>query len=144
MGARGRNAGNSLSIVPQGDVVSIPRAKAPAHLTSEQKDLWIDIVNCLPAQHFSTENLPLLSAYCGHVVTEKKLSQLISKVEKSLDFEFIKEYDELLKMRERESRAISSLATRMRLSQQSIYEKDKKRGTIQANRRPWETDGEEA
>ena len=44
-------------------------------------------------------------------------------------------YDRLLAMHEREGKAASLLATRMRLTQQSQYDKTKKRQTI--TERPW-------
>ena len=47
-----------------------------------------------------------------------------------------KPMDRLLKMQEREGRAISALATRMRLTQQSTYDKSKKKPT--AALRPWD------
>ena len=145
MGSRGRRAGNALAVVPPGttpaDILSFPRAKAPAELTEEQQAEWTAIVAILPAQHFSKENLPLLAQYCRHIVSARKVAQLIAQTEKAKAVD-LDEYDKLLKMQERESRCSSSLATRMRFSQQSIYEKDKKRGTISASRKPWETDDE--
>jgi uncharacterized protein YicC (UPF0701 family) len=44
--------------------------------------------------------------------------------------------DRLLKMQEREGRAMSSLATRMRLTQQTSYDKTKPRPI--ATKPPWE------
>jgi hypothetical protein len=46
-------------------------------------------------------------------------------------------YDRLLKMQEREGRAISSLATRMRISQQSTMT-EKKRKPALTLPKPWE------
>lgn len=52
----------------------------------------------------------------------------------------VKEYAELLKMQERESRCIASLATRMRLSQQATVDKGRKKPPTQAGggRKLWE------
>ena len=55
------------------------------------------------------------------------------------DDEFkVGDYDLLLKMQEREGRALSSLATRMRMTQQTQYDKSKKRGSG-AVKKPWES-----
>ena len=135
MGARGRQAGNSLSIV-QGDVISIPRAKPPEELSEEERVEWRAITNRLPVDHFRTENLPLLIQYCQHIVRARKLAMLLHQEEsgpEKLDLEL---YDRLLKMQERESRTLASLATRMRFSQQSRY--SARKGRPPSGPKPWE------
>ena len=79
----------------------------------------------------------MLTAYCRHVVAQRRVAQLISQTEKlkRLDVQL---YNQLLAMQEREGRAISSLATRMRLSQQSTYAPDKAKGKRGLTRPPWE------
>ena len=49
----------------------------------------------------------------------------------------VKHYDRLLKMQEREGRAITSLATKMRISQQATLTKRADKGT-RGSRKPWE------
>ena len=48
--------------------------------------------------------------------------------------------DRLLKMQERESRAIATLATKMRLSQQSTYDKSKRKPLM--GKKPWQVESE--
>ena len=43
---------------------------------------------------------------------------------------FLCDYDRLLKMQEREGRAMSALATRMRLTQQSLVTRDRRKGGV--------------
>jgi len=91
----------------------------------------------------------MLTAYCRHVVSQRKVAQMIQAAETAMEREVnegtpraavllasSKTLDRLFKMQEREGRAISLLATRMRLSQQSTYDKSRKKGTTA--KRPWE------
>lgn len=141
MGKRGRGANRGLTIVPSadspGDVISFPRAKPPIELNEEEKVEWGAITKRLPAEHFRTENLPLLTQYCRHIVKARKVSMLLHQEESGpagLDLEL---YDRLLKMQERESRCLASLATKMRLSQQAVYSARKTRPTS-GPKPPWE------
>jgi hypothetical protein len=54
--------------------------------------------------------------YCWHIVAARRVAQLIAKTEKARSID-VGEYDQSLKMQEREGRAISSLAARMRAEQ---------------------------
>lgn len=137
MGARGRGAGRSLTAVPQGDVVSIPRAKPPEELTPEQKVIWHSIVNKLPADHFPPSTHLILAEYCRHAVTARRIAHLKNQIENAptLDME---EYCLLCKMAEAESRTLASLGTKMRMTQQSIYSARKGRGPTDLNPKPWE------
>lgn len=137
MGTRGRKAQQPLN------VVSIPRAGPPAELTKEQAEVWEQVVGSLPADWFTKGTYPLLVEYCRHVISARRVQQLIERAEQGdtdddgdryLDVE---EYDRLLKMAERESRIIASLAVKMRVSQSTQYDEKKKRGG--AKKPPWDT-----
>lgn len=78
----------------------------------------------------------MLAQYCRHIVASRRVAQLIADFEKREELN-IEDYDRLLKMQEREGRAISSLATRMRISQQATLDREKKKPTKSA-KRPWE------
>ena len=137
MSARGRQSTAAREIAHlAGSVASVQRPDAPYDLTDEQADEWRAIVNRLPADWFPREAWPLLAQHCRHVVNSRRVAQLIAAAEgaKSLDIE---EYDRLLKMQERESRCIASLATRMRISQQATYDKSRKKGSGGVSK-PWE------
>jgi hypothetical protein len=79
--------------------------------------------------------------YCRHTVSARRVSELIAGMEGSSDFD-LEAYDRLLKMQERESRAMSSLATRMRLTQHSTYDAKKKKGST-LTQKPWESTEDE-
>lgn len=133
MGTRGRRSIAALSVAGPVDVT--PRPDAPYDLTDEQADEWRAVVNRMPADWFQRETWPLLSQYCRHVVAARRLAQLVHAHETGSEFD-VGAYDKLLKMQEREGRAISSLATRMRLTQHSTYDPKKKK-PVEA-KRPWE------
>jgi hypothetical protein len=108
----------------------------PVGLSPEQAAEWRAVVNGLPADWFGRETEALLAQYCRHVVAARRVQELVASMEADGESFNIPDYDRLLKMQEREGRAISSLATKMRISQQTTYDKSKKK-TAQAHR-PWE------
>lgn len=135
MGNRGRRSAASLSVVSNGNVVAIHRPNPPEDLTSEQSDEWWAIVNRMPADWFLRESHGLLAQYCRHVVAARRVAKLVADCESApaLDLD---QYDQLLKMQEREGRALSSLATRMRISQHSSFAHTKTRGQVIED--PWD------
>lgn len=136
MGTRGRKSAAELAVVPS-VVEIVPRPVAPSELTDEQADEWRAVVSRMPADWFPRETHGLLVQYCRHVVAARRVAQLIAG-EESGDKVDLEDYDRLLKMQEREGRAISSLATRMRVSQQSAFDKERDRGKKMA-KPPWQS-----
>lgn len=126
MGTRGRRSAASLSVVPTGGVVVVHRPGPPSDLTQEQAHEWRAIVSRMPADWFPRETHGLLAAYCQHITELASIAQLINQVKATEPLD-VAAYDRLLKVRERESRAASSLATRMRITQQSTYDEKKKK-----------------
>ena len=133
MGTRGRKSAAALSVAAP--VQMVERPDAPYDLTDEQSDEWWAVVNRMPADWFPRETHGILAQYCRHVVSARRVSQLISAEEKKKQID-ISVLDQLYKMQEREGRALSSLATRMRLTQQTTYDKSKKK-PVQA-KSPWD------
>lgn len=136
MGTRGRKSAASLEIASPSHVSAIERPDAPYDLTDEQADEWWAVVNRMPADWFPRETHAMLAQYCRHVVAARRVAQLVADREGRKGSLDIEEYDRLLKMQEREGRAISSLATRMRISQQATYDPKRKKPT--ETRKPWE------
>lgn len=135
MEGRGRKSAASLSVISSNGIEAIERPRPPIELNDEQAFEWVAVVNRLPADWFGRETQGLLSQYCRHVVAARRVASLIAAAEADPECS-IKDYDRLLKMQEREGRAISSLATKMRLSQQTTYDKSKKKPG--QTRKPWE------
>lgn len=140
MGIRGRKSAASLTVVTPAGVETNRRPKPPEDLNPEQAAEWMAVVNRLPADWFPRETHPMLALYCRHVVSARRVAQLLEAAESAPDLD-LEQYDRLLKMQERESRAISSLATRMRMSQQSTYDAKKKKPL--SARRPWGGEGDD-
>jgi chaperone required for assembly of F1-ATPase len=136
MTKRGRKSAASLTIAVNSVVETIQRPDAPYDLTDEQSTEWWAVVNRMPADWFPRETHGMLAQYCRHVVAARRVAQLVAKAEKATALD-IGEYDQLLKMQEREGRAISSLATRMRISQQATVRAEQARKPNQVEK-PWE------
>jgi len=141
MAQRGRKSAASLTVVATAGVETVRRPEPPSELTDEQAHEWRRIVNRLPADWFPAETHGLLIQYVRHLVASRRVAQLVAALEGSDEFD-TDEYDKLLKMQEREGRALSSLATRMRLTQQSTFDKERDKGT-KGRRKPWQYDESE-
>lgn len=135
MGMRGPRSSASLSVISSSGIEAVERPRPPADLTDDMADEWTAIVNRLPADWFGRETEPLLAQYCRHIVASRRVAALVEQAEADADCD-LKDYDRLLKMQEREGRAITSLATKMRISQQSTYDKSKKKPA--QSRKLWE------
>lgn len=141
MGTRGRTSGAALSIATIGPngIEAVRRPDPPSELTVEQAEEWRAIANSMAADHFTRETWPMLAAYCRHIVAARHVAKLIENCESGNTID-VEEYERLLRMQEKEGRAISSLATRMRLSQHARYDAKKKTGGA-TRKRPWEIEG---
>ena len=136
MGSRGRQSSDDANIVSLASAIArVERPAPPPELSADLVDEWVRIVEVMPADWFGVQSHGVLMQYCRHRIAAKRIAHLIKVCESAEDFD-LDEYDRLLKMQEREGRAISSLATRMRLTQQASYDKKKKIQT--SGKRPWD------
>jgi hypothetical protein len=94
MGARGRKSMAEL-MVPAALAEVIRRPEAPDDLTVEQGDEWCAIVGAMPPDHFMRGNYPMLSQLCRHIVSSRRIAQLIEQVanEKVLDHHLLVRID---------------------------------------------------
>jgi hypothetical protein len=136
MQQRGRKSASSLTVIQAGPVETIQRPDSPYDLDDEQSDEWRKVVNRLPADWFPPETHAMLAQYCRHVVSARRIAQLIRAELKSEKLN-LEVYDDLLKMQERESKAIGTLATRMRITQQSTMRVETLKKPKQVAK-PWE------
>ena len=135
MTSRGRVSSAALATV--GKLETVARPDAPYDLTDEQVDEWRAVVSRMPADWFPRETHAILAQYCRHVVRARRVSQLLTEMEKSKDFD-VKEYRDLLRSEAEQSGALMSLTTKMRLAQQSTYDKSKRKPGV--SRKPWESE----
>ena len=135
MGKRGRKSRASMSVVRPDTTELIDRPKPPSDLIDEQADEWRAIVDRLPADWFPHETFPLLAQYCRHITRARRLAQLIENNEREPTVN-VKYYRDLLRSEVEQSRIIESLATKMRLSQQTTYDKSKRKPVM--GKPPWE------
>lgn len=136
MKQRGRKSAAELEIAHPGAVEAVQRPDAPYDLTDEQAEEWWAVVNRLPADWFPRETHGMLAEYCRHVVKARRIAQLVA-AEEAQDELDLSNLDKLYKMAERESRAMTSLATKMRMSQQATTTHRANKGT-RGTKKPWD------
>jgi hypothetical protein len=119
------------------------RLSPPVNLTDSEVQVWYQVISDQPANAFTETHIPMLEMYCRHVMRGRVLAEQI--IAFNTDWlesdEGLKRYDRLLAMSERESRAASSLATRLRITRQAIDQQTVARTLVnkpKANK-PWET-----
>lgn len=143
MATRGRKSAASLSVAsPSAPVGSAQRLQAPMHISDAERAVWIELVNDQPASAFTLTHAPLMEIYCRHIVQSRILADELLNFDRAwlADDEGLKRYDRLLAMAEREGRAASSIATRLRITRQAIDQQTVARTLTNAPkaRKPWE------
>lgn len=123
MATRGRKSAASLELT--GVVTTVResrRLSAPLHMSDAEQMVWAEVVNDQPASSFTPTHSPLLEMYCRHIVQARILADELMNFDRAwmADDDGLKRYDRLLGMSERESRAASSLATRLRITRQAV------------------------
>ena len=120
MGQRGRSSVAALSVVA-GTAID-GRPKPPSDLTEYQQEVWERTVAGEAADMFGTAALQqLLKEYCRHVATAHLLTEEIDRALISGTNRSLTEMDVLLRMRDRETKALADKATKLRLTNQSRY-----------------------
>lgn len=90
----------------------------PDGLTDEQARVWHETVGARSADFFGQDAVPMLEEYCRVVVMCRLLAM---QIEAALSGGETGEVKALLDMRDKESRRLASLATKLRLTNQSRY-----------------------
>ena len=124
MKQRGRKSAKSQNIV---DISQAQRPKPPAELTEKQAKLWRAITADRPAEYFDDASLPLLAEY---VRCADELDKIAVTFE-NFNQDWLKDGDGLMRYRKMTSirsdmqGRLATLATKLRLAQQSRYDKQK-------------------
>lgn len=113
-----RKSAAALSVVrPSPDA----RPDEPPDLSAEELALWREVVNSKPADWFGSDSVPVLKEYIRAAMTCDTLAAAVNLALESRDLAEVVMADKLLLARDRESRRVANLATKLRLTQQSRY-----------------------
>ena len=148
MAARGRKSAASKQVAKAyklGD-----RPLPPTNMLRDRAiEEWNTVTNAMPSDWFTDETLTLLEAYCNHVANADMWNQQLQRMDPNwmtmpdVADASIERFEKFNKNYERETRAASSLATRMRITQQATYTPKAggtgKKGRPSGGRKPWET-----
>lgn len=119
-------------------LVPTKRLQPPDKLMAEEKALFETTVASMPPGWFKKHDLPLLTAFVRHATNADRIAaQLIADTEAGHHPVTLKPLYEML---EKEQRAMSSAATRLRITPQTSYQAKKSRadGQDPDEPKPWE------
>lgn len=111
---RGRKSSESLSVVR---VAPHERVPPPDRLGDDESAIWREIVSSKPADWFGPDNLPLFEHYCSMAAESRRVARKLREVSP----ECLEDYDRLINLQTKIGGQLASLATKMRLTQQSRY-----------------------
>ena len=113
MRQRGRKSASAQNVVNLAVVdVSQEKPEPLEHLTSEQQQVWRDVVAAMKPGSFNAATFPLLASYCSHVTMARFLAGELHKCNTESD---PKKFKALLSMHNSQSATLSMLATKLRL-----------------------------
>lgn len=134
-----RKSAAALSVVAP----EFGRPDPPADLKPPEAEVWRSVVATKPADWFTRDTHPLLSAYCRAKIASDIVAEEIAAFETKWlqNGDGLQRYDKLLAMQYRQGMLMASLATKMRLSQQSRYgpRAADTKARPSAAAKPWET-----
>jgi hypothetical protein len=113
-------------------------APAPSDLTPAEQELWGEIVASKPAEWFGVDSAPILKEYVRAAAMCDALAGKVATAVDGDDGGLVKFF---LDLRDKESRRAASLATKLRLTQQSRYgARSADRADHRASgKRPWQS-----
>lgn len=146
MQQRGRKSGASLATITP---INVTRWEPPADLHPYEAMVWRKVVGSVPSDWFNSANVLLLKAYCStcwHLDTYLSLLRDFDPACLKTP-EGLKWHSDVRKEAESWARLQTSQATKMRITQQSVYRADtagvKSRQVGASGMRPWLDNGEE-
>ena len=111
-------------VVVDGGFGKVQIPEPPDDLTEEQAAIWRGVVNSEPIELFASEAMrAMLRDYCEHRCEASRISQVLNefKLDWIKNDEGCRRYSMLLKMRDLELRAVTMLATKLRITNQARY-----------------------
>lgn len=114
------------------------RLAPPDHLTKTEAGIWSQVVDRMPVDWFPAETHEMLAQYCRHAVNARRFANALNRYrDQDPEEQDRDDIEWLLKQHDREGRAMTNLATKMRLTQQSTY--SEKHTKPPAGPKPWES-----
>ena len=159
MAQRGRKsqAQKSAKIAQIKPELKLVDQTAPADLSDEEAKIWAAIIDRMADDWFGPDVEAMLKQYCRHCVSSGRVAKMISTLQVAIDQkveacedpdEKIKtimsgaqQVDRLFKMQDRESRALTSIGTKLRITPQSTRRQSGIKKQAEKEKMPWEFDG---
>jgi len=141
MRQRGRPSAAGLEVIA-GDFGKRPEPSED--MSPEEAEIWRRITASEPLQFFETAAThEMLKAFCRHQATADKLTEVINLFQADWlkNAEGVRRYNDLGKMRDRETRAATTQATKLRITNQSRWQKEAAGTAARQHKRglkPWE------
>ena len=120
MKQRGRKSLESVATVTP---MPLRMVQPPEDLSAEECSVWARVAATKPSEWWDAGSVPLLAQYCRAVVQSELVAGLVASTGKAMltDPDELGRYKELRKIQAALSGEMTSLATKMRLTQQSRY-----------------------
>lgn len=140
MKPRGRQSTAALATVT---ALPLRMLAVPDDLTGEEAEVWSRVAATKPGDWWDAGSTPLLAQYARAVVQSETVAELVRTVLDNLraDPDELGRYKELRKIQAALSAEISSLATKMRLTQQARYnaKNSDTASRKSTGRKPWQS-----
>lgn len=118
----------------------------PNDFSDDELEVWCRILDSLEDGWITDLQRDSLVAFCRHVVQADYVAGLIREAKANRKIgdiiEFSKLLNKLTAMLDRENRAVSSLATKLRISNQSLRSSKESPEARASSFKPWEDDDE--
>lgn len=103
-------------------------------LTAAQKQVWKRTVAELPPGWFRSETLDVLKMYCRMVDVADKLGKKVASLPTDTKLD---DYAKWMKQYDNAAARVLSIATKMRITQQSSYDRERVKETTDVEHDPW-------
>jgi phage terminase small subunit len=116
------------------------RQQPPSRLSAEAAEVWRGIVASKPHDWFTPDTCHLLEALCVAIVAHRAIAkQLDAGNRKLAEDDSLGRFDRLTRMHDRQVRVLTSIATKLRLTNQSRYTPKAANTAAKAKgTRPWD------
>jgi hypothetical protein len=135
---RGRHSLAEITVLESGlrQSEELERPKAPRELTAAQAIEWNAVVRRLTPDWFPEETHALLVQYCRQIVHDRELEEMLQAQKARGDSINTENYRRTLRMKMESTKLIITLATKMRITQQSLM--DERQRKPKQIRKPWD------